>query len=129
MSPFPDQTPMDRNEDHPDDVLSHVPLKSRAFHIMLVLADGDRHGYAIKQEVEELTGGVLRLGPGTLYESIQRLDKRGLIEESPHRPDADEDHSQRRYYRLTPIGRRVLAAEVERLNAVLEHARARVDVD
>ena len=120
---------MTRNADVARDVSSYVPLKSRAFHMMLVLADGDRHGYAIKQEVEELTDGVLRLGPGTLYESIQRLEKQGLIEESPHRPDADEDHSQRRYYRLTPIGRRVLEAEVERLGSVLEHARARVNGD
>lgn len=120
---------MTRNPEPADDVEAFVPLTSRAFHMMLVLADGDRHGYAIKQEVEELTNGVLRLGPGTLYESIQRLEKKGLIEESPHRPDADEDHSQRRYYRLTPIGRRVLAAEVERLGAVLDHARARVDRD
>jgi DNA-binding PadR family transcriptional regulator len=111
------------------DVLSHLPLTSRAFHILLAFADGDRHGYAVKQQVEELTDGVIRLGPGTLYESIQRLEKAGLIEESPHRPDASEDHSQRRYYRLTGIGRRVLEAEVERLGTVLDYARARVPND
>jgi len=111
------------------DVLAHLPLKSRAFHILLALAEGDRHGYAVKQQVEELTDGVLRLGPGTLYESIQRLEKKGLIEESPHRPDAAEDHSQRRYYRLTDIGRRVLEAEVERLGTVLDYARAHVPND
>ena len=120
---------MSRNPDPDSDVLAFVPLQSRAFHMMLVLADGDRHGYAIKQEVEELTNGVLRLGPGTLYESIHRLEKKGLIEESPHRPAGEEDHSQRRYYRLTPIGRRVLAAEVERLGTVIDHARARGGVD
>jgi DNA-binding PadR family transcriptional regulator len=112
--------------DSPD---AFLPLKSRAFHIMLALSEGDRHGYAIKQQVEELTDGVLRMGPGTLYETIQRLDKSGLIEESPHRPDAAEDHSQRRYYRLTAIGRRVLAAEVERLGNVIDYARARVSPD
>jgi DNA-binding PadR family transcriptional regulator len=112
-----------------DDVRGFLPLKSRAFHMLLVLSEGDRHGYAIKQEVEELTAGVLRLGPGTLYESIQRLEKKGLIEESPDRPDEAEDHSQRRYYRLTPIGRRVLAAEVERIGRVIDHARARISPD
>ena len=111
------------------DVRQFVPLKSRAFHMMLVLAEGDCHGYAIKQQVEQLTGGVLRLGPGTLYESIQRLERSGLIEESPSRPAKAEDHSQRRYYRLTPIGRRVLASEVERLGNVVDYARARVSPD
>jgi DNA-binding PadR family transcriptional regulator len=109
----------------PPDIQEFVPLKSRAFHIMLVLADGDRHGYAIKQQVEELSRGVLRLGPGTLYESIQRLEKTGLIEESPDRPAEADDHSQRRYYRLTPIGGDVLAHEVERLGAIVDYARAR----
>ena len=103
-----------------------VPLKSRSFHIMLALTDGDRHGYVIKQDIEHLTEGVLRLGPGTLYESIQRLEKNGLIEESPDRPDEAEDHSQRRYYRLTEIGRRVLAAEVQRLGVVVDYARTRI---
>jgi len=120
---------MTAQNDESNDVRRFVPLKSRAFHIMLVLAEGDRHGYAIKQEVERLSGGVLRLGPGTLYESIQRLEKNGLIEESPDRPDKPADHSQRRYYRLTPIGSRVLDAEVERLGAVVDYARARSSSD
>ncbi len=106
-----------------------VPLRSRSFHIMLALADGDRHGYAIKKDIERLTEGVLRLGPGTLYESIQRLEKNGLIEESPDRPDEAEDHSQRRYYRLTGLGRQVLAAEVQRLGTVVDYARARISSD
>ncbi len=106
-----------------------VPLKSRSFHIMLALTDGDRHGYAIKKDIERLTAGVLRLGPGTLYETIQRLEKNGLIEESPDRPDAAEDHSQRRYYRLTALGRQVLGAEVKRLEAVVDYARARISSD
>ena len=112
-----------------DDIQRHLPLTSRAFYMLAVLAEGDRHGYAVKQQVEELTGGVLRLGPGTLYETIQRLERDGLIEESPHRPNAAEDHAQRRYYRLTAIGRRVLAAEAERLGAVVDHARAHVSSD
>ncbi|MGD8328996.1 MAG: PadR family transcriptional regulator [Acidobacteriota bacterium] len=108
---------------------SFLPLKSRAFHILLALSEGDRHGYGIKQQIEELTDGVLRMGPGTLYETIHRLEKKGLIEDSPHRPDPAEDHSQRRYYRLTDIGRRVLSAEVERLGNVIDYARARVSPD
>ena len=69
---------------------------------------------------------IERLGPGTLYETIQRLEQRGLIEESPHRPDPDQDHSQRRYYRLTEDGRRVLEDEVARLERVVNHARSRL---
>lgn len=109
-----------------NDVRRFVPVKSRAFHILLVLAEGDCHGYGIKQQVERLTDGVLRLGPGTLYESIQRLERDGLIEESRQRPEAEPEHAQRRYYRLTRIGRRVLEAEVERLAHVVDHARAHV---
>jgi len=109
-----------------DEIRRNLPLKSRAFHMLLVLADGDRHGYAIKQEVERLTGGVLRLGPGTLYETIQRLERDGLIAEALGRPDPEKDHSQRRYYRLTDLGRGVLEAEVERLGGIIDHARARV---
>jgi DNA-binding PadR family transcriptional regulator len=116
-------------EKDPQVVGQFVPLKSRAFHIMLVLADGDCHGYGIKQQVERLSGGVLRLGPGTLYESIQRLEKSGLIEESPDRPEETEDHSQRRYYRLTPIGRQVLESEVERLGNIVAYARSRASSD
>ena len=105
---------------------SYVPLRPAIFLILLTLAEGDRHGYAIKKQVEELTGGVLRLGPGTLYETIQRLERRGLIEESPERPDPEHDHSQRRYYRLTTTGRRILEAEVGRLGRVVDYARSRV---
>jgi len=104
----------------------HLPLKSRAFHILLALAEGDRHGYAIKQEVERLTDGVLRMGPGTLYEWIQRLEKGSLIEESPDRPAEQDDHSQRRYYRLTALGEKVLEAEVARLGTVVDFARTRI---
>ena len=109
-----------------DEIREHLPLKSRAFHILLALAEGDRHGYAIKQEVERLTEGVMRMGPGTLYEWIQRLEKGSLIEESPDRPAQPEDHSQRRYYRLTALGERVLEAEVARLSTVVDFARTRI---
>jgi DNA-binding PadR family transcriptional regulator len=91
-------------------------------HILLVLAEGERHGYAMKQEVESRTDGVVKMGPGTLYESIQRMVENGLIRESPRRPKDEQD--QRRYYRITPFGRKVLQAEVTRLERVVEHARA-----
>ncbi|KPJ87175.1 MAG: PadR family transcriptional regulator [Gemmatimonas sp. SG8_17] len=100
------------------------PLRPAAFHILLVLAQGERHGYAVKQEVEKQTGGVVKLGPGTLYESIQRMVELGLIEESARRPRKQEDQAQRRYYRLTDFGKQVFKAEVARLEETVQHARA-----
>jgi DNA-binding PadR family transcriptional regulator len=94
---------------------------------MLALADGPRHGYAIKQEVEARTGGSIRLGPGTLYEAIQRLEDGDLIEEAP--PDgsaepANGQEAQRRYYRLTTQGWRALQDEVRQLGQLVNAARA-----
>jgi DNA-binding PadR family transcriptional regulator len=106
------------------DVDAHLPLPRASFHVLLALAEGDAHGYAIKQSVEVLTDGTVRLGPGTLYEAIGKLEERGLIAETVRRPAAEEDHAQRRYYRLTTLGRRVLHAEVRRLGVVLDHARS-----
>jgi DNA-binding PadR family transcriptional regulator len=99
-----------------------TPLFKSGLHVLLALADGDRHGYAIKQEVERLTAGDVRLGPGTLYEAIQRLEQRGLIAESGERPDTD-DRADRRYYRLTPAGRAVLKAELRRAARLVEYGR------
>lgn len=99
------------------------PLAPAAFHILLSLADADRHGYGIMQEVAALTGGAMRLGPGTLYTNIKRLVQDGLIEETDERPDPEHDDERRRYYRLTETGRRVLGAEAERLAALVETAR------
>ena len=101
------------------------PLRPAVFHILLALADGDRHGYAIKQEVEARTEGAVRMGPGTLYESIQRMQQGGLIEESDQRPDPERDKGQRRYYRLTQFGEAALASEVTRLAGVLDYARSK----
>lgn len=101
------------------------PLRPAVFHILLALADGDRHGYAIKQEVEERTAGAVRMGPGTLYESIQRMEEGDLIEESDQRPGPDEDKAQRRYYRLTRHGEAVLRAEVARLADMLDYAKTK----
>ena len=105
------------------EVEGHLPLARTSFHVLLALGEGAAHGYAIKQNVESLTHGTVRLGPGTLYEAIAKLEERGLIVESERRPPPEEDHAQRRYYHLTPLGRRVLNAEVRRLGEVLDHAR------
>ena len=99
------------------------PLRPAVLHILITLSEGDRHGYAVKQDVEERTDGVVKMGPGTLYESIQRMLENGLIRESPRRPQQDEQ-SQRRYYRITAFGRRVLQAEVARLEETVAHARS-----
>ena len=103
---------------------SLLPLPSAAFHILVALADGDRHGYAIMQEVGRRSGGVVRLGPGTLYGAISRLLEDGIIEESEERPDPEMDDTRRRYYRLTKFGGRVLAAETDRLTDLVKVARS-----
>ena len=101
------------------------PLPAAAFQIMLALADGDLHGYAIMRQVQEQTGGRLRLGPGTLYGSIQSLLEGNLIEEVD-RPEDIEVHSERRrYYRLTVTGRKMARSEAEKMADVLRVARAR----
>ncbi len=100
------------------------PLRPAVLHILLVLAQGERHGYAVKQEVERQTGGVVKMGPGTLYESIQRMVELGLIEESSHRPRQGNDQAQRRYYRLTQFGEKVLQSEITRLGEVVDAARS-----
>ena len=103
-----------------------TPFSLPVIHILLALSDGALHGYAIKQTVEERTGGAIRLGPGTLYEAIQRLQDDGLIEEEGSRAGDPENgqQAQRRYYALTPRGWDLLKDELRRLDAVLEHARA-----
>ena len=100
------------------------PLSAPVFHILLVLADGPRHGYAIKQEVESRSEGSIRVGPGTLYEAIQRLQDEGAIEEAPAANPVNGQEAQRRYYRLTDRGWRVLRAEVRRLGSLVARARA-----
>jgi DNA-binding PadR family transcriptional regulator len=102
-----------------------LPLTPAVLHILLALADEERHGYGIMREVEERTGGQTRLGPGTLYGSIKRMLADGLIEESDERPDPAMDDQRRRYYRITDFGRRVAGAEAERLSGLVETARAR----
>jgi DNA-binding PadR family transcriptional regulator len=99
-------------------------LPPAAFHILLAVADRERHGYAIMQDVRVRTGGRLRLGPGTLYGTIKRLVADGLIEELADRPDPDADDVRRRYYRITRLGRKVAIEESARLAALLRYARA-----
>lgn len=93
-------------------------------YIMLALADGARHGYAIKQEVEERTAGLIRLGPGTLYETLQRLEEAGLIEEAEPAEPANGQEAQRRYYELTASGWSTLKDEVRQLGQLVDYARA-----
>ena len=100
-----------------------LPLTPAALNVLLALADGERHGYGIMLEVRERTGGRARLGPGTLYGAIKRLQEGGVIEESGGRPDDEADDERRRYYRLTGFGGEVLAAEVERLDGLVRAAR------
>jgi DNA-binding PadR family transcriptional regulator len=102
-----------------------LPLPPAAFHILLALADQDRHGYAIIQDVALRTDGALKLSAGTLYRSIQRMLEQGLLVETRERPEPDEDDERRRYYRITPLGSAVARAEARRLADLVRMARAR----
>lgn len=103
-----------------------LPLSPTTFHVLVAMADGPRHGYAIAQDVEELTGGRLVMGPGTLYGSLQRMVASGLIEEADN-PGEDGLHaSRRRYYRMTSKGSAALRAESERLLRAVNVARERL---
>jgi DNA-binding PadR family transcriptional regulator len=101
------------------------PLTPAVFHILLALSDGERHGYAIMQEVAADTSGFLQLGPGTLYGCLKRMLAARLVEESDERPDPDIDDERRRYYRMTDFGVRTVRAEAERLASAVSAARAR----
>jgi DNA-binding PadR family transcriptional regulator len=103
---------------------SLLPLPSATFHILMALAAGDRHGYAIIQEVAQRTNNRLRLGAGTLYRSLQRMLEQGLIIETASRPDPDIDDERRRYYRITAFGELVARAEGHRLVELVRLARA-----
>ena len=107
------------------DPLSLLPLTPAIAHILLAVADEDRHGYAIMQEVERITDGAVRMGPGTLYGTIKRMMAAGLLEEIDERPDPGDDDERRRYYRATPLGRGVLEAETARMASLVAAARAK----
>ena len=102
---------------------STAPLPPAVFHLLLALRDGEQHGYALMQRVEQLTDGSVRMGPGTLYGAIKRMLAEGLIEESAERPDPALDDQRRRYYRITAAGEHACAAEVIRLETLLRNAR------
>ncbi len=102
-----------------------LPLPVAQLHIMLALADGDKHGYAIMSEVEVLTERSVTMGPGTLYGTVKRMLNAGLIDETDERPDPELDDERRRYYRLTALGERVLDAEVVRMEQLARTARVR----
>jgi DNA-binding PadR family transcriptional regulator len=104
----------------PDD---NTTLTTAALHILVAIGPGERHGSAIMTEVGQLTNGVVRLAPGTLYTTIKRLLAAGLIEETGERPDPHLDDQRRRYYRLTPGGLAIVASEVRRLEAIVSSAR------
>lgn len=107
-----------------DDPTRFIPLPSADLHILMALASGDKHGYAIMQQVAGETNGQVRLGPGTLYGAIKRLREAGVIAESKRSATRAEGGERRRCYRLTALGRKVLSAELDRLAAVFRIARA-----
>ncbi len=113
---------MDKNKDTATDLPRLTPA---AFHILLALADQERHGYAIMQEISRNTKGKVRIGPGTLYRSIQRLLTDGLIEEAEAWCDPTLDDERRRYYRLTHTGRKVALAEVEQMAQLVKVAQTK----
>ncbi len=103
---------------------SLLPLPIAVFHILIALADRDRHGYSIMQDASERTGGKVRLSAGTLYSSIHRMLEQGLVEELRDSPDPASSDERRRYYRITKWGRQVALAEAQRLSEMLDQARA-----
>ena len=104
---------------------SFLPLPSATFHILLALRGEEKHGYAIMRDVELLSDGLVKIGPGTMYGSIKRMLGEGLIEESEKRPAADSDDERRRYYRTTELGEAVRQAEVERIAKLLKNASSK----
>src|ERR1017187_5603525 len=103
-----------------DDITPFLPLSPASLHILLSLAPEDRHGYGIMQEVNRQSEGQYKLGPGTLYDNLQKLMNQGMVDEVPRTPDEDP---RRRYYRLNSLGRRVLSADVYRLENVVHQAK------
>lgn len=99
------------------------PLTPAVFHILIALVDGEKHGYAIMKDVETQTSGRIKMGPGTLYGSIKRMQAAGLIEESDNRPDPEMDDERRRYYKLSELGREVVKNESMRLEELVRIAR------
>ena len=108
---------------HDQNIDSLLPLPTAVFHILIALAERDRHGYSIMQDVAARTNGKVHLSAGTLYSSVRRMLEQGLIEELSESPDPSSTDERRRYYRLTRFGKKVAAAEVDRLSALVRQAR------
>lgn len=106
-----------------------LPLTPTVFHLLLALADGEKHGYAMMQAVKEDTNGQVRVRIGSLYGALQRMVDANLIEESEERPVPELDDERRRYYRLTPFGKKVLKAETQRLSSILRVAQTKRVLD
>ena len=110
------------------DVDQFLPLSLPVFHMLLSLNEGERHGYALKREILQRTDGRINLGSGALYGAINKMLEQGLIVDSEERPDPHLDDERRRYYGITPSGRRVIRAEVARLRALLQLAEVRLGI-
>lgn len=121
--------PPPRKPANPEDPRAHLPLTNLAFHILLAVADRPRHGYGIILDIEERSGGAMRLRSGTLYTAIQRLSKDGLLNESKTRPPDHREDPRRRYYRITPLGRKVAGLEANRLREMLLTAEKKRLID
>lgn len=106
----------------PDEML---PLPAAQMHILMALADGEKHGYAVMREIESMTEGEVTMGPGTLYGTVKKMLNAGLIEETDERPDPEMDDERRRYYRTSGLGARVLDAETARLERLVKTAHAK----
>lgn len=109
-----------------NDAEANLPLRPVDFHILLALTDGERHGYGMVKEIEVRSAGRTRLEPGNLYRYLRRLVEQGMVEPTGRRRSADTSDERRRYYRVTPYGRRVLAAEATRMRSLVAAAEARV---
>jgi len=109
-----------------EDISSFLPLSPATLHILLSLAGEELHGYGIMQEVQRQSDGQYKLGPGTLYDNLQKLIERRLVEELGHRPG--DDDPRRRYYRLSSLGRGVLTAEIGRLDGVVREGKLRLQI-
>lgn len=106
-----------------DTIYPNQPLTPAVFHILMALADGEKHGYSIMKDVEKQTDGKIKLGPGTLYGSIKRMLAAKMIEESDERPDPAMDDERRRYYRMSGLGQTILNTECQRLDQAVKTAR------
>jgi DNA-binding PadR family transcriptional regulator len=110
------------------EIEQHLPVSLPVFHMLLSLNEGERHGYALKRAILQRTDGKLNLGSGALYGSINKMLEEGFIEESEERPDSHLDDERRRYYRITPLGRRVAAAETVRLRNLVKMAELQLGI-